>query len=31
MPVCMAAKTLSELYGGERDFPLPSAGPVAFE
>ena len=29
--VCMAAKTLSELLGGEWDFALPSSDPVVFE
>ena len=29
--VCTAAKTLSELLGGEWDFPLPSPDPVDFE
>ena len=29
--VCTAAECLSELLGGEWDFPLPSSEPVAFE
>ncbi|MCE2512300.1 MAG: IclR family transcriptional regulator [Acidimicrobiia bacterium] len=29
--VCTAAKSLSELLGGEWDFPLPSSKPVTFE